>query len=122
MLKLRDGRQVQVTLGVKPYSSNSKAPSNHTQETEENKTVEEDQSWSVEGQKQHLQMVGANDCLKDKVTKCYLLQIQDIQVKSKWSNASGNSYYHLKMKHKQNKALKPPKKFEDFQEEWGSDE
>ena len=42
MLKLRDGHQVQVTLGVKPYSSDAKALSNHTQEDEENETVKED--------------------------------------------------------------------------------
>ena len=66
--------------------------------------------------------MGADDCLKDKVTKCYLLQIQDVQVRSKRSNASGNSHYHLKMKSKQTKALKLPKKFEDCQEEWGSNQ
>ena len=44
MLKLRDKHQVQVTLGVKPYSFDAKALSHHTQETEENETVEEDQS------------------------------------------------------------------------------
>ena len=108
MLKLRDKRQVQVTLGVKPYSSDAKAPSNHTQEDEENETVEEDQSRSLESKKQYLQTVGADDCLKDKVTKCYLLQIQDIQVRSKRSNASGNNHYHLKMKSKRTKALKLP--------------
>ena len=31
MLKLRDKRQVQATLSVKPYSSNAKAPSCNTQ-------------------------------------------------------------------------------------------
>ena len=49
MLKLRDGHQVQVTLGVKPYSYDSKAPSNHTQEIQENETVKEEQSQSLEG-------------------------------------------------------------------------
>ena len=49
MLKLRDGHQVQVTLGVKPYSSDNKAPSLHTQEIEENETLEEDQSQSLQG-------------------------------------------------------------------------
>ena len=49
MLKLRDGCQVQVTLGVKPYSSNAKALSRHTQETQENETIEEDQSQSLQG-------------------------------------------------------------------------
>ena len=122
MLKLRDGRQVQVTLGVKPYSSNAKAPSHHTQEIKENETVEEDQSQSLEGKRQYLQTVGVDDCLKDKVSQCYLLQIQDVQVRSKQSNASGNSHYHLKMKSKQTKALKLPKKFEYCHEEWGSDE
>ena len=67
-------------------------------------------------------MVGADDCLKDKVTKFYLLHIQDVQVRSKQSNASGNSHYHLKMKSKQTKALKLLEKFEDCQEEWGSNE
>ena len=43
-------------------------------------------------------------------------------MRSKQSNASGNSHYHLKMKSKQTKALKLPEKFEDCQEEWGSDE
>ena len=66
--------------------------------------------------------MGAHNCLKDKVTKCYLLQIQDVQVRSKQSNASGNRHYHLKMKSKQTKVLKLSKKFEDCQEEWGSDE
>ena len=47
MLNLRDGRQVQVTLGVKPYSS--KAPSHHTQEIEKIGSVEEDQSQSLVG-------------------------------------------------------------------------
>ena len=117
MLKLRDGRQVQITLGVKPYGFDSKVPSNHTQETEENDSVEEDQSHNLEGKRQYLQMVGADDCLKEKVTKCYLLQIQDVQVRSKQSNASGNNHYHLKMKSKQTKALKLPEKFEDCQEE-----
>ena len=54
MLKLRDGRQVQVTLGVKPYSFDAKAPSNHTQEDEENETIEEDQSRSLESKRQYL--------------------------------------------------------------------
>ena len=67
-------------------------------------------------------MVGANDCLNDKVTKYYLLQIQDAQVRSKGSNANGNRHYHLKMESKQTKALKLIKKFEDCQEEWGLDE
>ena len=49
MLKLRDGRQVQVTLGVKLYSSNAKASSCDTQETKENDTIEEDQSQSLQG-------------------------------------------------------------------------
>ena len=49
MLKLRDGCQVQVTLGVEPYSSNTKTPSCNTQETEESKTIEEDQSLSLQG-------------------------------------------------------------------------
>ena len=44
MLKLRDRRKVQITLGVKPYSSNAKAPSCDTQETQESGTIEEDQS------------------------------------------------------------------------------
>ena len=50
MLKLKDGCQVHVTLGVKPYSSDAKVPSLHTQETKENETVEEDQSQSLQGQ------------------------------------------------------------------------
>ena len=83
MLKLRDGHQVQVTLGVKPYSSNAKALTNHTQEDGENETVEEDQSRSLDSKRQYLQTVGADDCLKDKVKKFYLLQIQDVQVRSK---------------------------------------
>ena len=73
MLKLRDGRQVQVTLGVKPYSSVAKAPSHHTQETKKIETIEEDQSQSLVDKQQYLQIVGADNCLKDKVTKCYLL-------------------------------------------------
>ena len=44
MLKLRDGHQVQVTLGVKPYSTNAKALTCNTLEIEEKETVEEDQS------------------------------------------------------------------------------
>ena len=51
MLKLRDGCQVQVTLGVKPHCSDTKALSCHTQETKENETVEEDQSQSLEGKR-----------------------------------------------------------------------
>ena len=49
MLKLRDGRHVQVTLGVKPYSSNTKTPSYNTQETKEKSAIEEDQSQSLQG-------------------------------------------------------------------------
>ena len=49
MLKLRDGPQVQVTLGVKPYSFDAKAPSLHTQEIEENETIKEDQLQSLKG-------------------------------------------------------------------------
>ena len=49
MLKLRDECQVQVTLGVKPYSPDAKAPNHHTQETKKIETVEEDQSQSLEG-------------------------------------------------------------------------
>ena len=119
MLKLRDGRQVQVTLGVKPYSSDAKTPIHHPQETEKTETVEEDQSQNLEGKRQYLQTVGTDDCLKDKVTKCYLLQIQDVQVRSKQSNTNENNDYHLKMKSKQTKALKLLGKFEDCQEEWG---
>ena len=78
MLKLRDGHQVQVTLGVKPYWSNARAPSHNTQESEEIETVEEDQSQSLQGKQEYLQNVGADNCIKEKVTKCYLLQIQDV--------------------------------------------
>ena len=78
MLKLRDGHKVQVTLGVKPYSFDAKAPSLHTQEAKENKIVEEDQLQSLQGKWQYLQTMGVDDCVKDKVTKCYLLQIQDV--------------------------------------------
>ena len=83
MLKLRNERQVQVILSVKPYSSNAKALSHSTQEIEENVTVEEDQSQSLQGKQQYLQTVGADNCVKDKVIKCYLLQIQDVQVRYK---------------------------------------
>ena len=121
MLKLRDERQVLVTLGVQPYSFDAKAPSHHTQETKKIETVEEDQSQSLQSKQKYLQTMGVDDCVKDKVTKCCLLQIQDVQVRSKWLNTSGNSHYHLKMKSKQTKALKLPEKFEDYQEEWGSD-
>ena len=48
----RDKHQVQVTLGIKPYISNVKAPSHHTQEIEENETVEEDQSQGLQGKQQ----------------------------------------------------------------------
>ena len=85
MLKFRDGRQVQVTLGVKPYSYDARAPSHHPQETEKTEFVEEDQLQSLEGKRQYLQTMGVDDCLKDKVTKCYLLQIQDVQVRSQRS-------------------------------------
>ena len=71
---------------------------------------------------QHLQIVGIDDCIKDRVTMCYLLQIQDVQVRSKRSNNGGKIHYHLNMKSKHTKALKLPKKFEDCQEEWGSNE
>ena len=47
MLKLTDRGQVQVTLGVKPYRSDAKAPTSNTQEIEENETVEKDQQQSL---------------------------------------------------------------------------
>ena len=50
------------------------------------------------------------------------MQTQDIQVRSKWSNSSWKSHYHLKKKIKRIKALKLPENFEDCQEEWELDE
>ena len=49
MLKLRDGRQVQVTLGVQPYSPKAKALISKTQGDEKKNSSEEDQSLSLQG-------------------------------------------------------------------------
>ena len=76
MLKLRDGCQVQVTLGVQPYSSKTKDPINGAQNIEGKNSIKEDQSLSVQSKQQYLQTIGVDDCIKDKVTKCYLMQIK----------------------------------------------
>ena len=50
------------------------------------------------------------------------MQIQDVQVRSKRSNVNGKSHHHLNKKRECTKTLKLPEKFEDCQEEWGTDD
>ena len=48
MLKCRDGNQVQVTLGVQPYSSKDKDPISETYKNEDKNSIEEDQSLNLQ--------------------------------------------------------------------------
>ena len=85
MLKIRDRRQIKVTLGVQPYSSKVKHKTqvSKTQDNVEDVVDEEDQLLSLQSKQQYLEIMGVDDCVKDKVTRCYLVHIQDVQVISK---------------------------------------
>ena len=50
------------------------------------------------------------------------MQIQDVQVRYKTFNNNEKIHNHLNKKSRHTKALKLPKKFEDWQEEWGIEE
>ena len=54
-----------------------------TQDYFENAAYEKNQVLSMQGKWQSLQTMGAYDYIKDKVTKSYLMQIQNVQVRSK---------------------------------------